>query len=120
MTRIPTYVCMITTPSRVWINRVRFAIPLVVSCTGKSIKLFPVPVRVWFRYVCVVITCSSNLASTGMTVADPACGQVNRKNFYFSLSPSAPENSVSRNRGLVILSRGNELILHIHTQEYQS
>ena len=28
-------------------------------------------------------------------VADPACGQLNKDN-YFSLSPSAPENLVSR------------------------
>ena len=39
------YVCMVITYSRVWINRVRLPILLVVSWTGK--KYSPVPVRAW-------------------------------------------------------------------------
>ena len=44
------YVCMVITYSRVWINRVRLPILLVVSCTGKII--FPGPracLRIWSR-----------------------------------------------------------------------
>ena len=44
------YVCMVITYSRVWINRVRLPILLVVSWTGKII--FPYPrarLRIWSR-----------------------------------------------------------------------
>ena len=44
------YVCMVITYSRVWINRVRLPILLVVSWTGK--KKFPCPracLRIWSR-----------------------------------------------------------------------
>ena len=44
------YVCMVITYSRVWINRVRLPILLVVSGTGKII--FPCPracLRIWSR-----------------------------------------------------------------------
>ena len=44
------YVCMVITYSRVWINRVRLPILLVVSWTGKII--FPCPracLRIWSR-----------------------------------------------------------------------
>ena len=40
------YVCMVITYSRVWINRVRLPILLVVSWTGKM-NIAPVPVRAW-------------------------------------------------------------------------
>ena len=40
------YVCVVTHISRVWINRVRLPIVLVVSWTDKMItRYFPVPVR---------------------------------------------------------------------------
>ena len=60
-------VCMGITNSRVWINRVRLPILLVVSGTGK---------------------------------------------INVSLSPFAPENLVSRERGLTVSSRVSPLILH--------
>ena len=45
---------MVTTPhiARVWINRVRLPILLVVSSTGKNEHFFPCPpsrLRIWFR-----------------------------------------------------------------------
>ena len=46
-------------------------------------------------------------------VADPAYGQLNRKGVFFPVSVRSTENSVSQNRGSVVLSRGNQLILHI-------
>ena len=39
-------VCMVSTCSRVWINRVRLSILLVISWTGKN-YFFPVPVHAW-------------------------------------------------------------------------
>ena len=42
------YVCMVITYSRVWINRVRLPILLVVSWTGQiNTRYFPVPVHAW-------------------------------------------------------------------------
>ena len=50
------YVCMVITESRVWINRVKLPILLVVSSTGKTIFLCLLSrMRIWSRETCGAI-----------------------------------------------------------------
>ena len=43
----------------------------------------------------MVITCNEGKDQSGK-VANPACGQLNTRNYLFSLSPFAPDNLVLR------------------------
>ena len=67
-------------------------------------------------YVCMVIIYSKGKDQPGK-VANPARGQLNRENVFFpvifSLSPSAPENSVSRDGFSSPVPRQPA---HLHTQ----